>query len=168
MHDLSAFSRDAKTRNMLRERLQRQEAKRGELLVAIRDSTTVGYVFLWLEPAEEDAIRAKLPDVPLIMNLWVQYGWRHKGCGQALMRAAEDELRHRGHRHVALGVSPDNHDAIEFYEQRRYVRWAYNDVDTFLHTFADDGSVLATRPDTCTIYVKDLHVAELSCLPRRL
>ena len=56
--------------NMLRERLQRQDTERG-LLNGLRDSTPIGYVFLWLEDAEEDEIRTRLPGVPLIMNLWV-------------------------------------------------------------------------------------------------
>ena len=54
-------------------------------------------------------------------------------------------------------MSPDNHDAIELYEQRQYVRWKYKDVDTFLHTFAEDGKVIATHPAAVTIYIADLY-----------
>jgi RimJ/RimL family protein N-acetyltransferase len=48
--------------------------------------------------------------------------WRDVGIGSALMSAAQDWVRERGLRKLALGVFPDNERAIAVYEKRGFVR----------------------------------------------
>jgi ribosomal protein S18 acetylase RimI-like enzyme len=53
-----------------------------------------------------------------IGTLGVRKGWRRRGLGEALLRAAFGELRRRGRRHVGLGVDVENvTGALRLYER---------------------------------------------------
>lgn len=154
--DVSALATGASTRGLLADRLRRQSEGLGELWVAERDADLVGTIFLWLTDAEEEIVRAKLPDVPLVMNLWVRPDQRCHGIGTDLMDHAEVRLRALGHTRVALGVDSENLTAIRLYKGLAYDRWPYaEDVTTVRLEFPADG--LAVRHDEiCVMYVKDL------------
>jgi len=128
------------------------------LLVARSAGKPVGRVYVWLEPAEETEIREKLPEVALLIHLWVREESRHRGVGTALVRAAEALLHERGHRCVALGVGPDNEGAIRLYSRLGYASWQYPDIETTTETFLENGRRLRS-PETCRIFVKELNTA---------
>lgn len=149
---------DKSHRGILWERLRRRAAGGGELLVALVDSTPVGHVYVWLEAADEPELRERLPGVPLLMNLWVHRDWRRRGIGSLLTREAERWLYDRGHRRVALGVSPDNTDATRLYLGLDYEPWEYEDIKTIkTHwtEFLDDGQEVIIW-ETCAILEKAL------------
>src|SRR4051812_4589161 len=138
--DLTALATDDETRGLLADRLRRVAAGLpGELLIACLGELPIGHIYLWEEPADETEIREYLPGVPLIMNLWVQPVHRRQGIGTRLMRVAEDRLRARGHKNVALGVDPDNKDAIRLYLSLDYFPWPYADIKTHRDHFLPDG-----------------------------
>jgi GNAT superfamily N-acetyltransferase len=137
------------------DRLARQEAGRGLLLVALVDGRPVGDVYLWLEPAEEPEVRRYLPGVPLLGHLEVLPELRSHGIGTEIMRVAEELLRRGGHQRVALGVDMDNHRAAELYHRLGYTHWGYAPADTSQEVFHADGRVERV-PEKCYILVKDL------------
>ncbi len=117
------------------DRLERQAAGKGILLVALLDGTPVGDVYLWCERPEEPEIDERLPGVPLVTHLEVHPDLRRKGIGTAILDAAEDLLAGEGFKQVALGVGPGNVDATRLYERRGYVDWGYPAVETGEETF---------------------------------
>ncbi len=150
-HLLSALGQE----HYFADRLDRQAAGRGVLLVALIDSRPVGHVYLSLEPAEEEDLRRYLPGVPLLCHLEVLPELRSRGIGSAIMTTAEAELRRRGHRMVVLGVDLDNHRAAELYHRLRYRPWAYGPVETTREVVRPDGRTERV-PDKCRIFVKKL------------
>jgi ribosomal protein S18 acetylase RimI-like enzyme len=153
--DLLRFPVDNNTSGLLRDRLQRQTDRRGELWLAIDDGELVGHVYLWLDAAEEEILREGLVGVPLIMNLWVRDNHRHEGIGKALVATAERRLQELGHDRVALGVAPDNEIAIQLYERLAYEPWERaHEIQTRRLVFGTNGDVIAEYPDVCAIYVK--------------
>jgi GNAT superfamily N-acetyltransferase len=155
--DLLRFAVDEDSSGLLRDRLQRQAEHRGELWLAIHRGEMVGHVFLWLDAAEEEILREGLVGVPLIMNLWVRRDHRREGIGTALVSAAEHRLLQLGHSQVALGVAPENTNAIQLYRQLTYEPWASGtEIRTRRLEFGSNGEVVAEHPDICAIYVKTL------------
>jgi GNAT superfamily N-acetyltransferase len=130
-------------------RLRRQEAGRGVLLTAWINTTPVGVVYLWLEPAEEPDIRTHLPGVPLLTHLEVVATHRRRAIGTKLITATEAEALWRGHDRIALAVAPDNRDAERLYQRRHYEPWGRDDVECL-----DDEN----RPELCRVLVKSLPV----------
>ena len=140
--DLPALVADMPQQDLMAERLLRQSRGDGQLLVARDNGRPVGMVYLWQEPADEPEIREHLPEVPLLMHFEVLEEYRGRGIGTRLLRHAERHLHDAGHRRVALGVNPKNHDAIRLYLRCGYQQWPHGDV--------------ATDNDEYSIYVKAL------------
>jgi GNAT superfamily N-acetyltransferase len=153
--DLPALTRAFAQEHFFAERLQRQRAGRGVLLVAWIGNEPVGDIYVWLEPAEEPEVRAKLPNVALLNHLEVHAGRRNSGIGTALLEHAEELLRNCGHRKVALGVSPANGRAARLYERLGYHNWPHPDIETHFNIYLDNGERLRV-PEICRIFVKDL------------
>lgn len=105
------------------DRIGRMRHNLGELIVAWVDDVPVGDVYLWCEPLEEAELRDEYPGAPLLNHLEVAPQWRGHGIGAALVRAAEDAARRRGHDRLVLGVSVDNVDAKRLYERLGYADW---------------------------------------------
>jgi GNAT superfamily N-acetyltransferase len=153
--DLPALIDALGQRYYFAERLDRQRAGRGVLLVAWLDGKPVGDVYVWLEPAEEPELRELLPGVPLLNHLEVATDRRNKRIGTALVRAAERLLAGLGHRKVALGVLPNNDKVMRFYTRLGFNPWPHPDVWTTTVTYSRRGEQINT-PEICRIFVKDL------------
>lgn len=153
--DLPALARAFGQHHYFADRVRRQEAERGVLLLAWLRGVPVGDLYVWWERPEEPEIAERLPDVPLLNHLEVGPPYRNKGIGTRILLAAETLLIHRGHERVALGVEPSNEDAIRLYERLGYARWPYPDVPTTYEEFLDDGRRLR-HPDSCAVFVKEL------------
>lgn len=154
--DLPALARDVSQLGLLQDRLRRRSAGSGELLVATLARRPVGHIYLWLKPAEERELRKNLAGVPLIMNLWVCEDCRKQGIGTALVTEAERWLRDGGHDRVALGVDPDNSDAVRLYLGLNYDPWPHTDIKTHREEFLANGDRIRI-PETCAVFVKNLH-----------
>ncbi|SDR28942.1 Predicted N-acetyltransferase YhbS [Thermostaphylospora chromogena] len=133
--DLTALVRSFGQVGFFSDRLRRQRQGRGMLLIALRGAIPVGNVYVWWEPAEEPELRERLPGVPLLTHLEVHPHHRNRGIGTALIREAEDVLRRRGHRRVALGVDVRNVDAQRLYTRLDYTEWPYPPVRVPEETF---------------------------------
>ncbi|GAA1691427.1 hypothetical protein GCM10009765_46050 [Fodinicola feengrottensis] len=156
MGDLPVLAaRDIDRLGQLYDRLERHEADRGELLIALIAGRPVGHIYLWREDAEEPELREHLPAVPLIMNLWVSDDHRRQGIGKELVARAEADLSGAGHREVALGVHPDNTDAIKLYLSLGYEQWGYGQIATCKEPARAGKERFAN--DICEIYVKRLN-----------
>ena len=140
--DLPALVADMPQQELLMDRLLRQSRGAGQLLVVRDNDRPVGMVYLWREPADEPEIRERLPAVPLLMHFEVLKEYRGYGIGTRLLQEAEQRLHDAGHRRVALGVDPNNLDAVRLYRRNGYWHWPYGDV--------------ATEGDEYCIYVKAL------------
>ena len=110
------------------DRIGRMRHNLGELLVAFDGEQPVGNVYLWCEPVEEAEVREAFPGVPLLNHLEVAPGWRGRGIGTQLIRAAEDAARRRGFDRIVLGVGVDNSDAKRLYQRLGYVDWGRGPV----------------------------------------
>lgn len=137
------------------DRLHRQHQGRGQLLVAWLEGVPVGDVYLWLKPAVEPEVRELLPGVPTIQHLEVREDLRNHRIGTALIRAAEQVLRNRGHDRVALGVALENHGALRLYLRNGYREWRHSPITTTYEEFLPHGRVLR-HPDVCRILIKDI------------
>jgi GNAT superfamily N-acetyltransferase len=136
-----------------RMRLARRD--HGTLLVARLGGVPVGFVYLWLAPAEEPEVRRWLAAVPILNRLFVGPDHRGRGIGQAIIEEAARRLRDAGHKQVALGVGPGNHSARRLYERLGFRDWGHGIVTG--RAEADLGSGRADRRrETFTILVKDL------------
>src|SRR5436190_18411216 len=69
------------------------------VLVAEDAGTVVGYLFADVEPTSWMELRGPCG---VIQDVYVDESARHQGAGRALMRAAIDWIRGRGHRQVVL------------------------------------------------------------------
>ncbi|MEV0719032.1 GNAT family N-acetyltransferase [Asanoa sp. NPDC050611] len=137
-----------------RHRLKRQ----GVVLTSWEGEDLTGTVYVTWEPADEDQVRLHLPGVPFVHRLYVVPGLRKKGRGQALLREAEelDEVRLAGR--LGIGIDLDNDVVVSLYERLGYREWAHGIVETTREEHLPDGTV-ATYPDFCRIFVKDLDPA---------
>jgi GNAT superfamily N-acetyltransferase len=153
--ELELAGDDVSHLRILQERCERMADGRGLLLVAWCDEIAVGHIYLWWEPADEPELRERLKNVPLLMNLWVRKDRREQGIGTALVHEAENQLRARAHRRVALGVELDNRVAIKFYLGRNYYPWPHADLKTHYDEFKADGSHVIGE-EVCAVYLKNL------------
>ncbi|MFI7697622.1 GNAT family N-acetyltransferase [Nonomuraea sp. NPDC049480] len=153
--DLRAVVRSFGQETYFRDRLSKQEAGHGVLLVAWERDVAVGDVYVWLAPAEEPELRTHLPGVALLTHLEVVAGRRNQGIGTMLLWAAEDRLFATGHRQVALGVGLDNLDAQRLYRRRGFVEWPHGQVATTEVVYHADGR-RERRPEVCRIMVRQL------------
>ncbi len=142
------------------DRLARQRAGQGILLVAWHAFAAVGDVYLRLEAAEEPELRERLPEVPLLTHLEVVPEHRNRRIGTRLVEEAERRLRDLGHARVALGVDLDNQRAHALYRRLGYQEWEHPPVLTTRLVHRSDGTV-EELPDLCHILVKDLCEAQV-------
>jgi ribosomal protein S18 acetylase RimI-like enzyme len=78
------------------------------VLVAEDAGTVVGYLFADVEPTSWMELRGPCG---VIHDVYVDDSARHQGAGRALMRAAIDWIRGRGHRQVVLMTKTRNERA---------------------------------------------------------
>jgi len=78
------------------------------VLVAEDAGTVVGYLFADVEPTSWMELRGPCG---VIQDVYVDESARHQGAGRALMRAAIDWIRGRGHRQVVLMTKTRNERA---------------------------------------------------------
>jgi GNAT superfamily N-acetyltransferase len=153
--DLPLLARVFTPSPLFAECLERQRTDRGVLLLALWDGSPVGHLFLRCEPAQEPEVRDRLPGTPLLQHFAVHSSYRNRGTGTALLEFAARLLRARGYARVALGVGPENHDAVRLYQRLGFVEWPYLPVATTKEEYLPDGSRRRT-PELCRIFVKDL------------
>jgi GNAT superfamily N-acetyltransferase len=150
--DLGALAEALGQAQFFLDHLARQADGRGVLLSAWQGDAPKGDVYLRLEPAEEPEIRDQLPDVPLLTHLEVVPGYRNRGIGTRLIRAAERYLREGGHNRVALAVEVTNTDAARLYKRLGYRDWSHAPV--VCYAWLPDGR--DRRPEICYVLVKRL------------
>jgi ribosomal protein S18 acetylase RimI-like enzyme len=153
--DLPALTAALDQERFFTDRIERQRAGRGVLLVAWLGEAPVGDVYVWMERAEEPEIRTRLPDAALLNHLEVRSGQRNRGIGTRLVRTAEGLLHGHGYRRAALGVAPDNDDAARLYRRLGYLPWPYPDVETSKEVQLADGS-WGRVAEKFRVLVKDL------------
>ncbi len=136
------------------DRIDRQRRGLGALVVAWYAEHPVGHVYVWLEQADEPPIRQHLPGVPLLQHAWVPEQLRRRRIGTWLFLAAEDILRDRACRRVALAVEQDNGDAVRLYRRLGYREWRNGLVDCCRRRpgVGDDDS----ETESCRVLVKSL------------
>jgi len=78
------------------------------VLVAEDAGAVVGYLFADVEPTSWMELRGPCG---VIQDVYVDESARHQGAGRALMRAAIDWIRRRGHRQVVLMTKTRNERA---------------------------------------------------------
>lgn len=147
--DLALLTRALGEAAYFTDRLTRQNADRGELLVALRADRPVGHVYLGWEPPDEPEIRDHLPGVPVLHHLQVLGPYRRRGIGTMLLTVAEQRLSRRGHRRIALAVEESNTDATRLYVRLGWRNWQHGQVAC--QSRDDDGSV-----EICAILTKAL------------
>jgi GNAT superfamily N-acetyltransferase len=135
--------------------LARQQDGRGVLLVAWLDGRPVGDVYLSWEPADVPQVRRQLPGVPQLSHLEVVGPLQRRGIGTALLGAAEDTARQRGHEQITLAVGLDNPDARRLYERLGYVDWGHGTIVASWQERDHDGRPV-TVSETCDVLVKRL------------
>ena len=87
-----------------------------ELLVAVAEGSTLGFVMFTVESGEYHQDRTR----GLIRNIYVRPDDRNRGIGTALLEAAESHLADRDADTVALEVMADNEPARRFYRRHGY------------------------------------------------
>jgi aminoglycoside 6'-N-acetyltransferase len=94
---------------------------RDESIVAVaEDGALVGMIELWLKrPRGPNA--ARIPRVKVDLGIAVAPGWRGRGVGTALLRAAEDWARAHGAERMVLDLDVNNTGAQRLYEREGYV-----------------------------------------------
>jgi len=153
--ELPALVRSFGEERYFPERLGRQSAGRGLLLVAWLGDEPVGHGYLSFEPADEPQLGEHLPGVPLLSHLEVVERHRDRGLGTAMVAAVERQVRQRGHGRVALGVAPTNAAAKRFYRRLGFDEWPYGPVPTHRVEYLEGGGVVR-HPEICHVYVKEL------------
>ena len=126
--DLEALVAVLGQRDWFSDHLASQQGGGGVLLVAWVDGRPVGDGFLDWRPAEEAELRRWLPGVPQLGHLEVLGPLQGRGIGTALIRAAEDIARRRGHDRLVLAVGVDNPDARRLYERLGYLDWGHGRI----------------------------------------
>ena len=153
--DLVALVAAMGQRDHFTDRLARQQAGQGVLLVAWLDGRPVGNGSLSWEPADHRELRRHLPGVPELGHLEVIGPLWGQGIGTALIRAAEATARQFGHDRLILAVGVDNPNARRLYEQLGYVDW---DHGTIVGTWVERDHDRPPVPlsETCHVLVKRL------------
>jgi GNAT superfamily N-acetyltransferase len=142
-------------RRWFSDRLARQRAGGGVLLLAWLEGRPVGDVYLDLEPAPDPAIRRHLPGVPTLIHLEVLGPFQRRGIGTALIHAGEDTARRLGHRRLAMGVGLDNAGARRLYERLGYTDWGHGTVEASWEEHDHTGHPV-TVTETIHMLVTDL------------
>jgi GNAT superfamily N-acetyltransferase len=151
--DLAALTEELGQGPFFTDRLARQASGRGLLLTAwLLNNRPIGDVYLWLEEAEEEPIRQRLPHTPLINHLEIHPDHRRQGSGTKLIGVAEQVLIKLGHNLVALAVEQSNNDAMRLYLRLGYREWPYSTIECL--TLADDNGFRET--ETCHVMIKNL------------
>lgn len=150
--DLPALIRELGERPFFADRIRRQESGRGLLLTAWRGSHPIGFIYLWLEPAEERELRDHLPGRPILMHLEIHVAHRSQGAGTALLRAAERVLLTRGYRQVALAVEITNVRATKLYLRLGYREWSQG----LVRCYSPPDERGRRRAEICRIFAKRL------------
>lgn len=153
--DVFPFAAAFGDHQFLTDRLRRQRKGLGVLFVAWLDGRPAGDVYLWLEKAEEESIRWRLPGVPLLTHLEVHSELRNRGIGSALVSTAERYVVEKGHERVALAVRTDNTRAARLYRRLGYADWGHGEVICYARTTSPDGLV-QEEAERCHVLVKDL------------
>ncbi len=122
---------------LLESRLQEADAGRIDCLIAWLGDEPVGHVLVrWQTDTPKYAALPR--GVPVLEWLGVAERHRNRGIGTALMGAAEELARSRGHDGLVLSVGVDNHGARRLYQRRgyremglepQYLSWTYIDPD---------------------------------------
>ncbi len=154
--DVERLIHELGQRDFFQDRIARQKAGNGVLLIAWSSDHPIGDAYLWMEPAEEPDIRRHLPDVPLLTHVEVREDLRCLGVGTTLIAAAEREVIVRGYRRVALAVEESNERAARLYERCGYRDWGHSRVHCFAY---DDGSGKSRPVEICRVLVKNLAVS---------
>jgi ribosomal protein S18 acetylase RimI-like enzyme len=110
------------------DRVAKQAAGHGVLLVAQQADRIVGTVYLWLAEAEEAPIQEHLAGVPLLTHLKVIPDLRNGGIGTQLIFEVERHARERGHSRIALAVEENNEAARRLYVRLDYQDWTHGFV----------------------------------------
>jgi ribosomal protein S18 acetylase RimI-like enzyme len=136
--------------------------RRGILLFAFRkdaagDDVFAGHIFIRMVPNDEPELEQSLPRIPLLMYLRVMDEHQRNGLGRQLVDAAEKILIRKKQRMVALGVDPENTQAIALYESLSFTQWRDEPIKTHGWAVRDDGRVDRVGEE-CLIYRKDLVV----------
>jgi aminoglycoside 6'-N-acetyltransferase len=92
---------------------------RSEGLVAVANDEVVGMIELYLN-RPRDADGARTARIKVDLGLAVAPGWRGRGVGTALMRAAEDWARAQGAERMVLDLDVHNEGAQRLYERLGY------------------------------------------------
>ncbi len=153
--DLPALVAVLGQRRWFSDRLARQRAGGGVLLLAWLEDRPVGDVYLHLEPATEPEVRRHLPGVPLLIHLEVLGPLQRRGIGTALIHAGEGTARRLGHRRLAMGVGLENHGARRLYERLGYTDWGHGTVETSWEEHDHTGQPV-TVSETIHMLVRDL------------
>lgn len=153
--DLLAVPAELGDREFFADRFARQTEGRGVLLLAFSEGLPVGTVYLWRERADEEEVRAHLPEVPLLNHVEVLAGRRNRLVGTQLVTEAERILAGYGHDQVALAVNVENTNAERLYKRLGYQRWDHDTLICWAEVRQPDGSRQAS-PETCYMLVKAL------------
>lgn len=154
--DLEPLERDLPTgaAQVHRAHLHTQETGATAYLVAWQDGRALGSgVIRWMGPGGERA-RRRYAGTPEIAHLQVGPACRGQGVGTALVRAAEELIRGRGHRWAAIGVGLDNPSALELYLRLGYRRT--DAIDTVRYTWIDESGGEHPEVEDTLLLVKGL------------
>lgn len=153
--DLSRLAGALGHERFLAKRLRFARRGHGLLLVATRSETPVGFVYLWLAPANEAELRRWLPGVPILNRLFVAADHRRQGIGTAIVEEAVRRLRAFGHKQVALGVDPGD-SVRRLYDGLGFREWGHGLITGRADADLGNGRAERRRDETFTILVRDL------------
>lgn len=111
---MQSLEEGARSRRYWHERQPRSEG-----LVAVADGEVVGMLELFLK-RPHNLTGAQIPRVKADLGIAVAPGWRGRGVGTALMRAAEDWARAHGAERMVLDLNSANAGALRLYERLGY------------------------------------------------
>ena len=107
------------TPSLIAARIKEADAGAISFLIAWLGDDPVGHVLVrWLTDTPKYAALPR--GVPVLEWLGVAAGHRNAGIGTALMEAAEELARSRGHDGILLSVGVENHGARRLYQRRGY------------------------------------------------
>jgi ribosomal protein S18 acetylase RimI-like enzyme len=150
--DLSVLIRELGQRRFFTDRISRQSARLGMLLIAWLGARPIGMIYLWLEAADEAELRAHLPGTPILNHLEIHADHRGGGTGTQLIREAERRLRKLGFEQVALAVEVTNERAENLYRRLGYREWPHPPIECYSLTDGDG----ERKVEICRILVKAL------------